>query len=241
MRVIDVRHSREFAVAAADWVDAHVCDRPQSVLALPTGNTPIGMYAELVARCRRNALHLEGVRVFNLDEYCGVAASNPHSYGAFMQRHLIEPAAITPAHVRLLRGDAEDLHEECLRYDEALLEHGGIDLCVLGLGVNGHIAFNEPGTAWDQRTHVARLSHATRATHAAQATSPWRIPPFGITMGIRTLLESRHVLLLIAGDQKRAARDAFHAGVKDSAWPVTSLCGHPNLTTIELCAPEGSR
>jgi glucosamine-6-phosphate deaminase len=192
------------------------------------------MYAELVARSRRRALRLDAVQVFNLDEYCGVAASDPNSYSAFMHKHLIDPAGLAASQVRLLRGDAPDLHEECTRYDEALEERGGIDLCILGLGVNGHIAFNEPGTAWDQRTHVTPLSHSTRATHAAQATSPWRIPPFGITMGIRTLLESRRVLLLIAGDHKRAARDAFHVGVKDPAWPVTSLCGHPNLTTLEL-------
>ncbi len=232
--MIAVRNSQDLAVAAADWVQAQLRDRPQSVLALPTGSTPIGMYAELVARSRRRALRLDAVQVFNLDEYCGVAASDPNSYSAFMHKHLIDPAGLAASQVRLLRGDAPDLHEECTRYDEALEERGGIDLCILGLGVNGHIAFNEPGTAWDQRTHVTPLSHSTRATHAAQATSPWRIPPFGITMGIRTLLESRRVLLLIAGDHKRAARDAFHAGVQDPAWPVTSLCGHPNLTTLEL-------
>ena len=241
MRVVAVRDSHELAVAAADWVAAHLRDRPQSVLALPTGNTPVGMYAELVARCRRRALSLDAVHVFNLDEYCGIASSDPNSYAAFMHKHLIEPAGLRAAQVRLLRGDAPDLHEECLRYDEALDERGGIDLCILGLGVNGHIAFNEPGTAWDQRTHVTPLSHTTRATHAAQSANPWRIPPFGITMGIRTLLESRHVLLLIAGDQKREARNAFHAGVQDAAWPVTSLCGHPNLTTLELFAAADSR
>jgi glucosamine-6-phosphate deaminase len=139
--------------------------------------------------------------------------------------------------VCLLRGDATDLHEECQRYDAALAACGGIDLCVLGLGVNGHIAFNEPGSAWDLRTHVVRLSPTTRATHESQATGQWVVPEFGLTMGIRSLLEARHVLLLIAGANKAAARNAFHRRIEDVEWPVTSLLTHPRVTTIELSVP----
>lgn len=219
----------------------HLRGEPQSVLALPTGTTPLGLYSELVARSRAGKMSLSAVRIFNLDEYCGLAQSDPHSYAAFLHQHLIAPAGIAADRVRLLRGDAADMEAECRAYDAALAACGGIDLCILGLGANGHIAFNEPGSPWDLGTRVVHLAQATRAAHERQAQIPWAIPAWGVTLGIRTLLQSRHVLLLIAGDGKDAARAAVHAGVTDRDWPVTSLHTHPSLTVIELCAPAERR
>jgi glucosamine-6-phosphate deaminase len=241
VRVIDAATPRALAAAAADWMCGHLRGQPQSVLALPTGSTPLGLYAELTARSKAGTVSLDAVRIFNLDEYCGLPQSDPHSYAAFLHRHLIAPAGIAARQVRLLRGDAADMDAECRAYDAALADCGGIDLCVLGLGVNGHVAFNEPGSPWDLGTHVVHLSLATRAAHERQAQTPWRIPAWGVTMGIKTLLQSRHVLLLIAGEGKEAARAAVHAGVADVSWPVTSLALHPGLTVIELCAPAESR
>jgi glucosamine-6-phosphate deaminase len=237
MRVINAATPRALACAAADWVCDHLRDKPASVLALPTGTTPLGLYSELIARSRAGTMSFDAARIFNLDEYCGLPPSDPHSYAAFLHRHLIAPAGIAAGQVRLLRGDAGDMPAECRAYDAALADCGGIDLCVLGLGVNGHVAFNEPGSPWDLGTHVVHLSEATRAAHERQAQSPWRIPAWGITMGIKTLLQSRHLLLLIAGAGKEAARAAVYAGVADINWPVTSLLAHPSLTIIELCAP----
>jgi glucosamine-6-phosphate deaminase len=216
-------------------------EKPRSVLALPTGNTPLGLYSELIARARDGQVNFGAATLFNLDEYCGLAQSDPHSYTAFLQQRLIAPLGLTAGQVRLLQGDAADMEAECRDYDAALARCNGIDLCVLGLGVNGHIAFNEPGSPWTLRTHVVQLSPATRAAHASQAQTSWNIPALGVTMGIRTLLESRHVLLLIAGQNKAAARDALYAGAADVLWPVTSLLAHPDLTVIELCAAEGHR
>ena len=241
MRVIDTATPREFASAAADWTAKHLHDKPQSVLALPTGDTPLGLYEELIARSRAGAVTLGAVRVFNLDEYCGLPQSDPHSYAAFLNRHLIAPAGIAADRVRLLRGDSADMDAECRGFDAALSACGGIDMCIMGLGVNGHIAFNEPGSAWDLETHVVHLSAATRAAHERQAQGSWTIPSWGVTVGIKTVLNSRHLLLLIAGAHKQAARAAFYAGVADRDWPVTSLLAHPSLTVIELCAPVGSR
>jgi glucosamine-6-phosphate deaminase len=241
MRVVSTATPREFACAAADWTAQHLHDKPQSVLALPTGHTPLGLYEELIARSRTGTVSLGAVGIFNLDEYCGLAQSDPHSYAAFLDRHLIAPAGITADRVRLLRGDSPDMEAECRDYDAALAACGGIDLCILGLGVNGHIAFNEPGSAWDLETHLVRLAPATRAAHRRQAQIPWTIPDRGITMGIKTVLNSRHVLLLIAGRHKEAARAAFYAGAADVEWPVTSLHAHPSVTVIELCAPAENR
>ena len=210
-------------------------EKPGSVLALPTGNTPLGLYSEVVDRSRTGMVNLDAVKVFNLDEYCGLAQSDPHSYASFLHRHLIAPAGLAGSQVRLLQGDAADMAAECRAYDAAVSACGGIDLCVLGLGVNGHVAFNEPGSAWDLRTHVVHLSHATRAAHETQASVPWIIPAWGITMGIKTLLEARHIVLLIAGTHKESAQAALRAGIADVDWPVTSLLAHPSLTLIELC------
>jgi glucosamine-6-phosphate deaminase len=223
--------------AAADWMASHLRAKPDAVLALPTGSTPIGLYAQLVARARSGSVNLRQARVFNLDEYAGLAPTNPRSYAAFLHRHLIDPLGLCPDRVCLLRGDAPDLAGECRRYDAALEACGGIDLCVLGLGVNGHIAFNEPGGDWNLRTHVVTLSATTRAVHADDWGGQAAVPALGITLGIRSLLDSRHVLVLIAGSNKAAAAAAYHRGIQDPEWPVTSLFGHPDVTTIELCAP----
>lgn len=241
MRVVNTETPRAFACAAADWTCNRLVGKPQSVLALPTGNTPLGLYSELVARSRAGVLNLDAVKIFNLDEYCGLSRSDPHSYADFMYQHLIAPAGLRADQARLLRGDARDMEAECRDYDAALAGCGGIDLCILGLGVNGHIAFNEPGSAWDLRTHVVNLSHATRAAHERQAQTPWDIPTRGVTMGIKTVIEARHILLLIAGTHKEAARAAVFGGVADPGWPVTSLLAHPSLTIIELCEPSERR
>jgi glucosamine-6-phosphate deaminase len=230
--------ARAFACAAADYVADRLRHNPRSVLALPSGNTPLGLYAELVNRCRSGLMSLAEARILNLDEYCGLAPTDPHSYAAFLYRHLITPLGLSSDRVRLLRGDAADLEAECRHYDAALAACGGIDVCVLGLGTNGHIAFNEPGSSWDQRTHVVRLAQSTRAAQSGQAGGERQIPMQGITMGIRTLREARHVLLLIAGAHKQAARAAFERGVQDIDWPVTSLLEHASMMVIELCAPE---
>jgi len=245
MRTIKTAAPHGFACEAADWLCDHLRDKPQSVLALPTGSTPLGLYAELIARSRTGSqaggLSLDAASIFDLDEYCGLPPSDPHSYSAFLRQHLIGPLRLADDRVRLLRGDAADMEAECLAYDAALADCGGIDLCVLGLGENGHVAFNEPGTRWDLRTHVVHLSPATRAAHARQAANPWSIPTRGVTMGIKTLLEARHILLLIAGTHKQAAKQALYGGVADIDWPVTSLLAHPNVTVIELCVPGENR
>lgn len=238
VRVIDTETPAAFADAAADWVCDRVCAAPTSVLALPTGNTPLALYAELAARSRVGAVHLDQAKIFNLDEYCGLAASDPRSFAGYLHRHLISPLNLRSEQVRLLRGAAPDIALECRDYDAAIADWGGIDLCVLGLGANGHVAFNEPGTPWDLRTHVAKLSDSTRAAQrgASPQDSPeiWKVPERGITMGVATLIEARQILLLIAGPGKSTATAALQRGVPSIDWPVTSLAAHPELTVIRL-------
>jgi glucosamine-6-phosphate deaminase len=154
-----------------------------------------------------------------------------------LRRHLIGPLHIADDRVNLLNGAAADLDAECGRYERAIAARGGLDLCVLGLGENGHIAFNEPGTPFGTRTHVAPLAPATRARLTQRGWEAGAVPTHGITLGIRNVLEARQVLLLIAGSGKEAAAAALHLGIEDESWPVTCLLPHPHVTVIELCAP----
>jgi glucosamine-6-phosphate deaminase len=234
MRVIRVRTPAALACAAADLLEAQLESKPRSVLGVPTGSTPLGLYAELVHRARGGPSRLADARIFDLDEYCGLPPDHPDSYAAFIRRHLQIPLALEPSHLRLLRGDAPDRAAECSDYESTLASLGGLDVCVLGLGENGHIAFNEPGSEWNTRTRLVDLSESTRARIEADPKGPRPVPTQGLTLGIENVLEAGQVLLLISGPHKAAARAALARGVEDPAWPVTSLWRHPKATVIEL-------
>jgi glucosamine-6-phosphate deaminase len=236
MRLLRADSGQAMALAAADVVADQLRSKPRSVLALPTGGTPLGLYAELVRRSRLGRLSLAESKIFNLDEYLGLGPSDPRSYAAFLDCHVVVPLALRPSQVRLLRGDAQEPVAECRDYDAALRAAGGIDLCILGLGENGHI-----GAAWDEDTHVVTLTATTRSRHAREAGSGWDVPQQGLTLGIGSILAARRCLLLIAGSHKAAARAALHAGREDPAWPVTSLLRAADLTVIELSESVPSR
>lgn len=221
----------EFDTLAADEVAHLLTDNPQAVLALPTGSTPLGLYAQLRARAAAGAVSCGSASWFDLDEYAGVGADDDLSYARFVRTQLLDPVGVPENRVRLLRGDALDLPAECRDYDDAVARAGGIDLAILGLGANGHIAFNEPGSAWDRTTHVVELTVETRAANSPFA-GQGAIPRYGVTMGIATLREARAILLLVAGASKRNALEALRRGDPDLGWPVTSLVDHPNLTVV---------
>ncbi len=232
MRLLVASGAGQFGALAADIVQAQLESRPDSVLALPTGSTPLDLYARLRERGAAGACRLDKVRCFNLDEYVGLDSADPASYGYFLDTQLFQPARVPRANIRLLRGDAGDLDRECNGYEAALAAAGGIDLAILGLGANGHIAFNEPGTPWNSGTHVVRLASETRAANARTFPPGRSVPRFGITMGIGTLLKARSLLLLVSSESKRAALAALLSGTPDLAWPATSLYTHPALVII---------
>lgn len=230
------RGGAEFARAAADHVAALLARRPEAAIALPTGHTPLGLYAELVARAAAGRLSSERGRFFNLDDYIGLPADHPLSYARFLRERFLTPAGVPEGHVRLLRGDAADLEAECRDFETAIAASGGLDLAILGLGTNGHIGFNEPGSDWSTPTHVVALSQETRATHAAQTQGKFAIAEYGITVGISTIVAAREIFLLVSGSSKARALAAFRRGIPDPRWPVTALLTHPHLTV--LCETE---
>jgi glucosamine-6-phosphate deaminase len=236
VRVTFVPTAHVFAKEAADHIGELLEQNPRATLALPSGSTPLGLYAEVARRARTGALHLEEARFFNLDEYCGFAAEDPRSFAHYFRRHLAGPLGLLDDQVDLLNGAAADAGAECARYERAIAR-SGLDLCVLGLGANGHIAFNEPGSSFDLRTHVALLAADTRARLERDGWETPRIPTHGLTLGIRNVLEARRVLLLLAGRGKEAAAASLYRGVEDPAWPVTCLLRHPDVAVIDARAP----
>jgi glucosamine-6-phosphate deaminase len=231
--------------ALADHAASHVAsllaETPAAALALPTGSTPIGLYARLRALAAAGEVTVTAAHYFNLDEYVGVAPTNRHSFAAFLRRHFLDEADIPADHIRLLRGDALDIAAEAAAHDAAVAAWGGLDLAILGLGSNGHIAFNEPGARWDAGTHVVPLTEATRTANAAYFPDGFPVPSHGLTMGIGMIRAARRVLLMVSGAAKMEALAALLAGRPDVHWPVTALCGHPHLTVVADAALRPGR
>jgi len=167
---------------------------------------------------------------FNLDEYVGIERTHPGSYYSFMKRHLFDFVDVDPANAHLPNGAAADIAAECARYERDIAAGGGLDLTFLGLGSNGHIAFNEPGTPFDSRTRAVALTESTRAANAALFGED--VPTHAITMGIATILESKSIVLLASGDKKRQAIERLRSGEITEEFPASALWKHPDVTVL---------
>jgi len=233
MNVIVVPGYEQMSLHAAEAVAAEIRARRRTVLGLPTGNTPKGMYRELVRMHQAAELDFSGVVTFNLDEYWGLSPDHPMSFAYYIRTHLLEHVNIPPDQVHWppSQGDPD---AACRAYEEQILAAGGLDLVVLGIGSNGHIGFNEPGTPFNSQTHVVRLAEETRLAN-------WRgygfpdldaVPKFGISMGIATIMSARRVLLLASGREKAAAVARTVAGPVTEEVPASILQRHPDATII---------
>jgi glucosamine-6-phosphate deaminase len=233
--------------AAAALIDAAIRRRPESVLALPTGATPIGTYAELVRLHQETGTDWSQVTTFNLDEYAGIAPEHPQSYAAFMRTHLFGRVNLRPERTHLPDGLAADPAAEVLRYEAAVDAAGGIDLAVLGIGTNGHLGFNEPGPVLTAATHLAELSEGTwRRNFPELARSldeqSWHLRPFqhAYTMGMGTILQARRIVLLASGVAKRAVLHAAVRGPVSTNNPASLLQLHPDVTLVLDRAAAGA-
>ena len=186
MRVRILKDDAAVSRAVADRVVSLVANRPDAVLGLPTGRTPIGLYADLRARYARGRVDFSRVRTFNLDEFLGLPPSHPASYRAFMETHLFRHVNLSKRNIEFLDGGAANADQECSRYERAIAKAGGLDLVILGIGGNGHIGFNEPAAALVADTHRARLAPATRRSNAEMFEGrPGRVPASGPVDGRR--------------------------------------------------------
>lgn len=227
VRIVDT--AEDVAAAAAERVAHAVTARPGVVLGLPTGRTPVATYAAL----RQKTLDWSRVRTFNLDELVGVAAADPRSYRSFMHEHLFDAVNLPPAHVQFLDGTASDLAAECRRYEAAIAAAGGIDLLLCGVGLNGHLAFNEPGPSLVARTHVESLHAATREANAgAFGGRVSAVPDRALTIGMGTLLGARRILLLATGAAKAGVVAAALRGPLTTELPASWLQVHPAVDVL---------
>ena len=225
MKIETLERSADVARAAADFVVAAY--RPDIVLALPTGRTPIAMYAELHRRLLLRAIDLTGARGFNLDELL-LPRHDPRSFHSYMEQHVYGPGLLLRARCDIPDGETADPEGECGRYEAALAAAGGLDLAILGLGADGHIAYNMPGPL-ALATHVTRLPDGlATALDIPQAEWPLR----AITMGIGTIRSARRILVMATGAAKAEAVRALANGPEDPRWPCSFLATHADLTLL---------
>jgi glucosamine-6-phosphate deaminase len=216
---------------AAQILLQSIRDDPRTVLGLPTGRTPVGMYERVVAECSREYHCFRDVVTFNLDEYAGISCDHPGSYCAYMRQHLFDHVDLDRSNAHIPDGTAPDLAAECARYEREIAAAGGLGVTFLGLGQNGHIGFNEPGTPFDSRTRVVELTQSTRVANAA-LFEDGRVPLHAITIGIATILESRRIVLLASGEPKRAAIARLRSGEVSEEFPASALNGHPDVLVL---------
>ncbi len=236
MRTLVYNSYADLSRKAAEIVADLVRHQPDAVLGLPTGGTPEGFYAAL---CELD-VDFARVRTFNLDEYLGLPADHPQSYYSYMRTHLFDRVDIPPAQTHLPNGMAIDPEAECARYEQALRAAGGLDLVILGVGHNGHIGFNEPGTSWSSRTRRVQLAQRTREANARFFGSLDKVPTEALTMGIGTILEARRILLLASGESKaEIVRRTLQAAPSEEI-PSTALRAHPDVTVLLDRAAAGS-
>jgi len=228
---------------AAQLVVGHISRRPRAVLGLPTGDTAVGFYKELVDAYRRRAVDFSKSRIFNLDEYVGLPADHRGSYAFYMYSKFLSQVNVAEGSSRIPDGVAEDLEAECRRYEEEIAGAGGLDLTVLGIGVNGHIGFNEPGTPFDSPCHVVELAPQTISDNQHHFGRPEEMPDRAVTMGLGTIMGSRKIILIASGPRKAKAIDELVNGHMDRSFPASVLHAHDDVTVIidEAAASELKR
>ncbi|MBI2050471.1 MAG: glucosamine-6-phosphate deaminase [Parcubacteria group bacterium] len=231
MKVIITKNYDEMSDSASRFVLAHLWRKPDLVLGLPTGETPIGMYERLVLARKKGRADFSRASTFNLDEYAGLSEKDADSFHHFMDRHLFNHVNIKKKNIYLPNGRARDLNAECEQYESAIKDAGRIDLQVLGIAPNGHIGFNEPGTPFAARTHVAQLSEHTRKKNAKHFKEG-RVPEQAITMGLGTIMDAKKIALIASGSAKADAVKATVEGRVSKDVPASLLQWHPDVTLI---------
>ncbi len=217
---------------AAEMLADFVAGRPRAVLGLATGGTMPPVYENFLSISAQQKIALSGIRSFNLDEYVGLPSGHSQSYCHFMRQHLFDHIDADKSRLALPHGDAVDAASEAHQYDEAIRQAGGIDLQLLGLGANGHIGFNEPGSSFSSRTRVESLSDETRFANARFFANGEDVPSHAITMGIGTILEAKRILLLATGIEKASASRAMIEGTIDEQLPASALRRHADVTIL---------
>lgn len=232
MRVIVESSPEQVARMAATFVAALVRKKPTCVLGLATGSTPLGLYRELIRLHREEGLDFSRVTSFNLDEYVGLAPSHPQSYRYFMQHNFFQHINIDQRNTHVPDGRALDFEAHAEQYERRIKDEGGIDLQVLGIGSDGHVAFNEPGSSLGSRTRLKTLTSETVRDNARFFSDAAEVPRLAVTMGVGTILESRRCLLLACGRHKAEAIRATIEGPVTAQVTASALQLHRDVIAV---------
>ena len=232
MRIVILPNSDDVAAYGARLMIEQILKKPAAVLGLATGSSPMKLYAKLVQAVEAGQVSFARIHSFNLDEYVGLAPEHDQSYRHFMQQYLFDLVDICSENTHVPDGLAEDPELMCVQYEQNIRDHGGIDLQLLGIGVNGHIGFNEPSSSLRSRTRIKTLSTQTVKDNARFFRADEFQPELAITMGIETIMESRHVLLVATGTNKASAVRAMIEGPVSASCPASILQFHPKATIV---------
>ena len=232
MKVIVVENYDMMSKEAAKLVEEKVLANNEAVLGLATGSTPLGLYENLIDGFKTRGISYKNVKTINLDEYLGLGKEHPQSYHAFMIDNFFSQIDIAPENTYIPSGKASSMEAECKRYDEIIDSVGPINLQILGIGTNGHIGFNEPGTSVNSTTHVVELTPSTIESNGRYFDSPDEVPTHAITVGIQTIMKNEEIILLASGKNKAEAIKAILEGNVDEQIPASCLWNHDKVTLI---------
>ena len=231
MKVIVVKDYQAMSDLAAEIIANTIKTNPSCTLGLATGSSPIGTYQNLVKDVEAGEISFKDVKTYNLDEYCGISRSHPQSYYYFMHDNLFNHVDIDEANVHIQAVSNDHLEEDCKTYND-MLHNATIDLQLLGIGGNGHIGFNEPGTSFEQETFIVKLTDKTRQDNKRFFNSIDEVPTHAITMGIKNIMQAKRILMLISGVNKADTVVKLLSGNITTDFPASVLNNHPDVTVI---------
>ena len=232
MKIYKAKDYKDMSRKAANIISAQVIMKPNCVLGLATGSTPIGTYDQLVEWYNKGDLDFSEVTTVNLDEYKGLPRTNDQSYYYFMHQHLFDRVNIDPERTNVPNGMEPDAEKECGRYEELIRSLGGVDLQVLGLGHNGHIGFNEPGEAFEKETHCVDLTESTIEANKRFFASADDVPKQAYTMGIKTIMQAKKILIVVNGENKADIVERAFFGPVTPEVPASILQLHNDVTLV---------
>ncbi|HNZ78177.1 MAG TPA: glucosamine-6-phosphate deaminase [Bacilli bacterium] len=231
MKIIRVKDYDELSLEGTKIVGEFIKNNPQATLGLATGSSPIGLYQNLIKMFQNKEISFKEIKTYNLDEYCGLPKSHPESYYSFMYRNLFSHVDIKDENIHIPSSEGEDMQKNCDDYNR-LLHQTTIDLQLLGIGGNGHIGFNEPGTPFDRETFLVKLAERTRQDNKMFFKEDEEVPHYAITMGIKNIMEAKKIVMLISGKSKAEAVKRLLSGEITTNFPASILHKHPDVTVI---------
>jgi len=232
MRIVIAKDYAELSKKAANLLASQITLKPNSVLGLATGSTPMGAYSELIRIYEEGDISFTELVTFNLDEYYGLDKENAQSYYYFMMENLFKYVNINKNNIYIPDGRAKDIHNECIEYERKIKQAGGIDLQLLGIGRNGHIGFNEPDVKFEAQTHLVTLDEDTIEANSRFFTAMEDVPRRAISMGIKTIMHSRKIILLASGEEKAETINNMINGKITPELPASVLQLHPDVVVL---------